>query len=227
MNRTVIILAIALFSVVLEAKDKEKITLIFDEKKNAYVEHSKSEYIYNAKGELIQENLFAWNVYNGSWNPTYRIFFEYDNGRLVRKLSKSYYAPTNEWKYDSKTEYSYANDTTVAIFMTYNNHIAKLSDWDNFRREITVIEKKRISYHKLYYWESDTGSYYLYEERLYKYDKKGNNIETRVSGFHTTEWDEHAVITYKYDKKRRPTETIHIDTAHKRAITFKYKHIYR
>lgn len=227
MNRVSIILFAILSSVGLTAKDKEKITLVFDEKANAYVEHSKSEYSYNSKGQLVQENQFGWDIYERRWAPIYQIFFEYDGNKLINKLAKSYYAPMDKWVNDTKTGYTYSNDTTVATMMVYNNYITKLSEWDNRRQEITVTTNKRIVSHKIYAWQSATNSYTLHEERVYIYDKKGNNIEIQVNGYHTTEWDEHGKFVYTYDKKRRPIETVYIDTAHKRMLISKYKHIYR
>lgn len=150
----------------------------WDDATNQWVTEYKSEFTYDANGNMTQENDYEWDKTSGQLALNWKTDYSYDaNGNNTQEIGYEWDERSQLWVASEKTIYSYdANgNSTQRIF---------------------------------YQWDSSTNTFVSDEKDDYTYDANGNLIQYIYSSFDktTNQWVAEYKKEYNYDANGNQTQ---------------------
>lgn len=188
---------------IIKYKLEYEILQYWDETLSQLVNHSKTYYGYDNKGNLTLYGVSHWE--ENQWGIGWKIDYAYDtNGNLLQEIESYWWE--SQWQDSSKIEYTY--DTNGNLTQVIEYHWSS-SQWKfDFKYEYTYNANGDIIQLLEYYWN---GSQWINDINTeYTYDSKGNLIqviEVRWSQW-TNQWSNSDKNEYTYDINGNITEYI-------------------
>jgi hypothetical protein len=170
-------------------KESQIIQSYWDNTSSKWVQGWKTESTYDSKGNLTLSLLSYWD-YNGSWIPSSKEEFKYNNsGKLI--LDARYNYNDNQWEPSSRVENSYDEHGNNTQLIGYYDWDSSTSLWnENWKEEYTYDYN---------YTESDLIVPYWWEEDL---ELSNTNMLTKINESYwngdTNKWESNYKSTLLY-----------------------------
>jgi len=196
--------------------EKQQLDYLIDNEWNSetsqWENSEKTEYIYDANGNLTVEISNQWNSETSQWESFDKYEYTYDaNGNPTVEIYSIWNSETSQWESFYKTEITYdANgNPTVEIFSIWN---IETSQWKSFyKTEITYDANGNPTVEIYSSWNSETSQWKSSNKREYTYDANGNpTVEIYCSwNSETSQWKSSNKKEYTYDANGNPTVEIY------------------
>jgi hypothetical protein len=205
---------------VLKAANAEKqrldyyISVNWNSEKGKWENSSKSEYTYDANGNITVYLYYDLNNFISQWENSYKSEYTYDtNGNPTVGIYSDWNSETSQWENSSKSEYTYdANgNPTVEIYSYWNS---ETSQWENSSKSEYTYDANGNPTVEIYSdWNSETSQWENSSKSEYTYDANGNPTVEIYSDWNseTSQWENSSKSEYTYDANGNPTVEIYSD----------------
>ncbi len=177
-----------------------------------WVNSDKSEYTYDANGNLTVRIYSYWNSGTSQWVNSDLEEYTYDaNGNPTVRIYSGWNSETSQWVNSDKYEYTYdANgNPTVEIYSLWNS---ETSQWENSDKYEDTYDANGNPTVRIYsYWNSETSQWENSDKYENTYDANGNTTVRIYSLWNseTSQWENSDKFEYTYDANGNPTVEIY------------------
>jgi len=157
---------------------------------------SKSEYTYDANGNIIQQIEYKWEFVPGTWEVYRKHEYIYDvNGSISQEFDYEWISGINRWD-TSKVECIYDIDGKVSQEFFYNKNTST-NNWDVYWKiENTYNINGYIEENIGYSWNSSKNSWEVYTKTTYIY-----NASQKMTNIYQYSWDRDKNNWKEHDSK--------------------------
>ena len=185
-------------SVIYDDNGNKTLFFVFDGD-SVWVNDEKTEYVYDANGNLIIYKYSYWSNTASSWRYDEKKEYTYSsNGLLTEELRYDYDQTADTWKNYRKYIYNYdGSNLTEKIELSWNS---SASQWDSSYKDVyTYNSNNLLTSHTSYYFDNGTNTFVEDDKEDYTYDADGRLIIQVEYYWNGTSWDNDRKYQYYYD----------------------------
>lgn len=167
----------------LKSKNIEKqrldssIRMVWDRLTSLWVKNVKSEYTFDANGNVTAFVVGIWNIRTSQWENYKKTEYTYDaNGNLIVFIDSYWIIETKQWLNDKKYENIYDSNGNLIVSSHFGWN-SETRQWaNNWKTEYTYDANANFSILVESFWYSETSQWGNHSKAEYNYDSNGNLI---------------------------------------------------